>query len=312
MKNVQVAVAPPPQSESGCRTAAWALLLLLGLGILLVVVLFWLAQAQSPTTFLITGVDQRSGETGPTRGDVILLMHVDPKAERTVMMSVPRDLWLPQPDGTTGRINTALVAGYDPENPDSGPDYLAQTLSMNFDVDVEGYFLFNFDGFVDVIDAVDGIDVDVPVTIVDEAYPTEDYGVQTIRFEAGPQQLDGEQALIYVRTRHQDSDFGRAVRQQQVIQALAQKIVWPQSWIRIPALVVALQQNAQTDVPLTKLPLLALAAYYVSSGQVETLVLNEEYVTPWVTESGAYVLLPRWEVIEPALQTLFIPSGRVN
>lgn len=288
----------------GCRSVLLALVLLVGLAIGSVVLLLAAAGRGDAHTFLITGVDQRAEETGPTRGDVILLLHVDPATERTVLISVPRDLWLPQPNGNTNRINTALVAGFDSSDLDAGPRYLAQTITMNFGVEIDGYFLFNFAGFIEVIDAAGGVEVDVPATIVDTAYPTADYGVQTIRFEAGRQTLDGEAALIYVRTRHQDSDFGRAARQQQVVQALATRMMHPGNWLRIPAVLAALQRNAESDVSPAQWPQLALAASYLAAGQMETLVLDGAYVTPWVTESGAQVLLPRWEAIAPALRAL--------
>lgn len=304
-QRAETITASRPQTESGCRSAGLALLLLLGLVPLLAAAFLWLAPGQSARTFLIAGIDQRVDETGPARADVIMIMHVDPGAERVVLMSVPRDLWLPQPGGATNRINTALVTGYRPDNADAAPRYLAQTLTTNFNIPLDSYFLLNFEGFVDVVDAVGGVDIDVPAPIVDTAYPTEDYGVQTIRFEAGPQRLDGERALIYVRTRHHDSDFGRAARQQQVIRAVAETILSPLNWVRIPALIIAIGRNVQSDVSPAQWPILGRAAYFLASGQSETLVLDETYVQPWITESGAYVLLPRWDAINPALQRLF-------
>jgi polyisoprenyl-teichoic acid--peptidoglycan teichoic acid transferase len=311
-QRAETITAPRPRTESGCRSAGLGLLLLTVLIPLLAAAFLWLAPAQSARTFLIAGLDQRVDEPGPARADVIMIMHIDPGADRVVLMSVPRDLWLPQPGGATNRINTALVAGYRADDTDAAPRYLAQTLTANFDLPLDGYFLLNFEGFVDVVDAVGGVDVDVPAPIVDTAYPTEDYGVQTIRFEAGPQRLDGERALIYVRTRHQDSDFGRAARQQQVIRAVAEKILSPLNWVRIPALIVAIGRNAQSDVSPAQWPILGRAAYFLASGQSETLVLDETYVQPWTTESGAYVLLPRWDAINPALQRLFTPAQRMD
>jgi polyisoprenyl-teichoic acid--peptidoglycan teichoic acid transferase len=77
----------------------------------------------------------------------------------------------------------------------------------------------NFAGFSALVDALGGITVDVPKRIVDNAYPTADYGVMRIEFAQGIQRMTGDQALIYARTRHADNDFGRNQRQQQVIQA---------------------------------------------------------------------------------------------
>ncbi|MBX2997721.1 MAG: LCP family protein [Caldilineaceae bacterium] len=309
-QQIEAGVALPPQTERGCRSAGLALLLLLVLLPLLAAAFLWLAPGQSAQTFLIAGIDQRPDETGPARADVIVIMQIDPGVNRVALMSVPRDLWLPQPDGVTNRVNTALVRGYRASDPEAGPRYLAQTLAANFGLPLNGYFILNFEAFVDVVNAVGGIDVDVPAPIVDTAYPTEDYGVQTIRFETGPQHMDGERALIYVRTRHQDSDFGRAARQQQLIRAVAEKIRSPLNWIRIPAVMIAIGRNVQSDVPLTQWPILGRAASILAAGDVDTLILDQNYVQPWTTESGAAVLLPRWDAINPALQRLFTVGRR--
>jgi polyisoprenyl-teichoic acid--peptidoglycan teichoic acid transferase len=304
------ATADRRQWQGGCYGVLRPALLLLGLGTLLLVAIFIIASVGPNQTFLIIGVDQRPNEVGPARSDVILLMHVDNTRGQSALVSIPRDLWLQQPGGVTNRVNTAMVTGYHADDPHAAPRYLTRTLESNFRVPIDGYFLLNFDAFLRVVDAVGGVEVDVPRTIVDPNYPTEDYGVQTIRFEAGPQQMDAERALIYVRTRHQDSDFGRAARQQQVIQAVASKMMQPQNWPRLPAVAVAVLRGVQTDVGLSGMASTLMAAYYLATGQVETVVLDQTYVTPWTTESGAYVLLPQWEAIRPTFDHLF--PGRIN
>lgn len=284
------------------RLLTWALILLL-----LPVILaggLWLTAPATPATFLILGVDQRSEESGPTRTDVILLAHSDPARGRAVLMSLPRDLWLEQPNGSPNRLNTAAFVGYDADDPHAGPRYLAQTLQRNFNLPVQGYLLVNFDGFTRVVDAAGGVNVDAPAPIVDTQYPTADYGVTTIRFDAGPQHLDGEQALIYVRTRHQDSDFGRAVRQQQVIQGLARTLLLPTGWLRIPGVTVAALSAAQTDLGLGEVGAWLQLMVYMATGRSESLVLGQDYTTPWTTPTGGAVLLPNWDAILPQVDAL--------
>ena len=286
----------------GRRILRWALILFLipvaAAGFL------WLAAPATPATFLILGVDQRSDEAGPTRTDVIVAAHTDPAQNRAVLMSFPRDLWLEQPSGNANRINTAAFVGYAADDPHAGPRYLAQTLQRNFDIATQGYLLVNFDGFTRIVDAAGGVDVDVRSPIVDTQYPTADYGVTTIRFEAGPQHLDGEQALIYVRTRHQDSDFGRAARQQQVIQGLAKALLLPAGWLRIPGVAGAVLSATQSDLTPADYPALAQLALFLATGRVESVVLGNDYTTPWTTPNGAYVLLPNWDAILPQVDAL--------
>jgi len=260
--------------------------------------------ARGTATFLILGVDQRTHESGPTRTDVILLAHSDPARGRAVLMSLPRDLWLEQPNGSPNRLNTAAFVAYDADDPHAGPRYLAQTLQRNFNLPVQGYLLVNFDGFTRVVDAAGGVDVDVPAPIVNTQYPTADYGVTTIRFDAGPQHLDGEQALIYVRTRHQDSDFGRAARQQQVIQGLARSLILPTGWLRIPAVIMAALSAAQTDLSLGEVGAWLQLMVYMATGRTESLVLGQDYTTPWTTPTGGSVLLPNWDAILPQMDAL--------
>ncbi len=286
----------------GRRIFTWAVILLLipTVG----VALLWLTAPSTPTTFLILGVDQRSDESGPTRTDVILVAHVDPARNRAVLMSVPRDLWLEQPSGSLNRINTAAFVGYEAADPHAGPRYLAQTLQRNFGLDVQGYLLVNFDGFTRIVDAAGGVRVHVPTPLVDTQYPTADFGVTTIRFDAGPQTLDGEQALIYVRTRHQDSDFGRAARQQQVIRGLARALVLPTGWLRVPGVAGAALSATQSDLTPADYPVLAQLALFLATDRAETLVLGQDYTIPWTTPNGGYVLLPNWETILPQVEAL--------
>jgi anionic cell wall polymer biosynthesis LytR-Cps2A-Psr (LCP) family protein len=91
-------------------------------------------------------------------------------------------------------------------------------------VPVQHFLLVDFEGFKKVIDTIGGITIDVPKPIDDPSYPTDDYRTIAVHFDPGSQHLDGEQALIYARTRHADSDFGRNQRQQQVLMAIFQSV----------------------------------------------------------------------------------------
>ncbi len=293
------------QGILGLITRLIALLaaLLLGGGLLV-----WLTGAGGPRTFLILGVDQRPGERYPTRADTILLAHVDPARERAVLLSIPRDLWLPQPQGPANRINTAVPNGAEPDDIHAGPRYLAQTIQENFGIPIQGYVMVNFTGFVAVVDAAGGVTVDVPALLVDNAYPTPDFGVTQVRFQPGPQRLDGERALIYVRTRHQDSDFGRAARQQQVVQALARQLLRPSGWLRLPGVLAAALDAVQSDLGPWDVPALLRLGFYLATDRAQFVVLGREYTDPWTSPGGAAVLLPRWPAIRPLLAELFPPE----
>ena len=126
----------------------------------------------------------------------------------------------------------------------------------------------NFDGFAAIIDALGGITVDVPTHIVDDEYPTPDFGTVRVEFQPGVQRMDGARALIYARTRHQDSDFGRAQRQQQVLRAIMQEFRAKGALGRIaavPGLLRALEGSVTTTMPIAN-PDALLAIVLVAGG----------------------------------------------
>lgn len=255
-------------------------------------------------TLLILGIDQRADESGATRSDAMLLAGLQPDSQQAALVSIPRDLWVDIPGVGEQRINTALFFGYDGADPLAGPGLAATTVRQNLGVPVDRVAVVDFTAFVKLVDALDGIEIDVPRAIVDSEYPTPDYGVTTIRFDPGLQQMDGEQALIYARTRHADDDFGRAERQQQVIQAVAARLVNPATWPRLPAVLEVVRSGVVTDVQPADYPALWSLVQAMGSGDVQRATLADA-ATPWITPAGAWVLLPDWATIHATMDRLF-------
>ncbi|HMQ35070.1 MAG TPA: LCP family protein [Chloroflexaceae bacterium] len=236
-----------------------ALLAALGLAVLGLVLLYWqvssLAGAitvadvrnnppvASPligANVLVIGTDERPGypEEG-VRGDTLILARLDAAGRWASLLSIPRDseVAIPQVGLAQTKINVAYGQGHAGAEALYGPGASPQQGGMALAAQTVEEFLalrdrgmkvdfiatVNFGGFEGLIDALGGVTIDVPAYILDEQYPTEDFGVQRIEFQPGPQRMDGATALIYARTRHQDSDFGRAERQQQVVRAILQE-----------------------------------------------------------------------------------------
>jgi anionic cell wall polymer biosynthesis LytR-Cps2A-Psr (LCP) family protein len=147
-----------------------------------------------------------------------------------------------------------------------------------------------------------GITVDVPEPLHDENYPTPDYGVTTIDIPAGVQEMSGETALIYARSRYSTSDFDRSRRQQEIISAVREKLSRPSTWLRAPAIFGAARTAISTDVPQWEWPALALILVRSS---VERATIGPDATREFITESGAQVLLPVWEQINPILAQYF-------
>jgi hypothetical protein len=133
------------------------------------------------------------------------------------------------------------------------------------------------------------VDISVPQAIHDDAYPTDNYGYQTVDIPAGRQHMDGETALEYARTRHQDNDFARTARQQQVVTAVRNAMLQPINWPRIPAVVVAVAESIRTDV--TPLDVIAIgAAMLRSPGDPDHMVIDTQLATETTGVDGAYLL----------------------
>lgn len=242
-----------------------------------------------PLDLLVLGLDARPDENYPTRTDSIVLVGVQPRGLRVSLLSLPRDLFIDVPGYGQQRINTINVLGEQQEI-GGGVTLLSQSLAQNFNIQTDRYVRLNFQGFVELVNAVGGVTIDVPKRITDYAYPAADGGTISVTFEPGTEQMDGERALIYARTRHADSDYQRAERQQQVISAVAGKLLIPLYWA--PALRVL---NAYTETDLSVVDMARYAPIMLfRAGEFETLVVNPEYMTgsspnyqklePWTRE----------------------------
>jgi LCP family protein required for cell wall assembly len=258
----------------------------------------------APLNVLILGLDRRPEQGYVVRSDVLMLMTAHSSSPRLALLSIPRDLYVDIPGYSESRINTAHFWG-ERDRDGGGPRLAIETVAANFGVPVHGYVRLDFDGFRAVVDAVGGVDVAVQETIVDYAYPTDDYGTTRIEIPAGSQRMDGETALRYVRTRHSSSDFDRAARQQQVLIALVKRLSSPETWPRLPALVRAVVTHVDTDLRPFALVRLVVTALQVGPGGIEHNVIGGEMTHPWTTPSGGAVLLPLWDVIDPLVDDLF-------
>jgi LCP family protein required for cell wall assembly len=262
----------------------------------------------SRTNILILGLDRRPEQGYTVRSDVLMLMSAYPAGPRLALLSIPRDLYVEIPGYSTSRINTAHFWG-ERDSEGGGPALAMETVARAFDVPVHNYVRLDFDGFRAVVDGVGGIDVVVEEGIVDNAYPSADYGTTRIEIPAGAQHMDGETALRYVRSRHGSSDFDRAARQQQVVIGLARRLSSPWGWARLPAVFGAAMEHIDTDLGLGDILTLIVVGLRVGPDGIEHHVIDREMTVPWTTPTGGSVLLPRWEAIGPLVADLFGRQG---
>jgi LCP family protein required for cell wall assembly len=245
----------------------------------------------APLDVVVLGLDARPGEGYATRTDSIMIVGLLPSRLRVSMLSIPRDLFIDVPGYGAQRINTVNVLG-EIDMPGSGPALLAQGIQNSFGIQPDRYVRMNFQGFTELIDAVGGVTIDVDRTIIDNAYPTEDDGTTSIRFDPGVQTMDGERALIYARTRHSDDDYQRAARQQQVLSALSLKLFNPLTW---PAVLDTMSRNVDTDLSAWDMVSYA-PTVILNAGRFERQVIDRDYIITTADGSAVpnYAALDSW------------------
>jgi LCP family protein required for cell wall assembly len=237
-------------------------------------------------TMLFTGVDSAPGR-GETLYDSILVVSYDPKTSSAQMISVPRDsasfpFYFGGVDSPTVKINaipTYVSHGWI-KSPDSPYITLVKEVSYLVGVPINYYAVMNLLGFVKMIDAVGGIDVDNPGAISDPTYDWLNGAPYGFYLAAGRQHLDGKHALAYVRSRHGsagtggNSDYARADRQQQVLVALLHKMAQPSQVLALPGLISTLGSSVTTDFPANKVADYVAMGQSIPSGNIKQIVLS--------------------------------------
>jgi LCP family protein required for cell wall assembly len=245
-------------------------------------------QPDNQVNILLLGSDQRPYEGG-FRTDVILLVTINTDLQTINMTSFPRDLYVTLPGFYNDRINTAQFRG--------GFPLTAETFAYNFGVRPDYYGLVNFYGFMELINTLGGIDVEVGQTLTDHR---SGYGNYTVY--PGTVHMDGDTALWYVRSRYTTSDFDRTRRQQEVVFGLIRRLISFDLVTKFPQLYEQFQGTIETNLPLEAIiPLLSVADEFFK-GEIGRYAIGRGQVSNWVTPSGSQVLLPNKEAIQAILR----------
>ncbi|NTU84507.1 MAG: LCP family protein, partial [Chloroflexales bacterium] len=227
---------------------------------------------------LLLGSDRRPGESWQTRSDAIMVLRLEPARQRVALLSFPRDLLVNIPGVGYSRINSATVYGDMYPDLGGGLELARATVSDLTGLPIHHVARADFNAFITAIDAIGGIDLVVESELYDPEYPTMDYGYTVAHFLPGPQHLDGQTALMYARLRHADSDYYRARRQQQVIQAIMQRVREQNVLGQVQMLAdlsSALRDDIQTDLSLEQMLGVAWAFRNFSPDLVERYTLDE-------------------------------------
>ena len=268
---------------------------------------------------LVMGLDRRVDEPkdSPTRTDTMFVASIDPYSKTAGVFSIPRDLWVEIPDGQGGyfqeRINVAYEYGPIRKYPGGGPGLAVATVEHNFKIRIDYYTVLDFVGFMELVDAVGGIDVEVEDHILDPSYcltaTCDDR--QIVVFEPGLEHMDGERALAYARVRYGSGDLQRIERQQQVIRAavdaaLDAKLLMPN---RAVSIYNKFRDAVNTDVSVFKVPGLALLAKDIPPENITTISLASAVQDAVL--GGAQVLVADWDKVEALKRQVFF-DGRLQ
>ncbi len=202
--------------------------------------------AKDNVSILLLGIDNGDSRADQddenSRTDAMLVATFNPKMKTIKLLSIPRDTYVYIPEvGYQDKITHAHAFGGVRASVESVEDLL--------DIPIHYYIKMNFNAFIDVVDALGGIDVEVPYERIEK----DENDQNSIHLEPGLQHLDGRHALALARTRKLDSDFDRGKRQQMIIEAMVERASSISSVTRYGDIVDALGVNMKTNMTLTEM-----------------------------------------------------------
>lgn len=198
--------------------------------------------------FLILGVDKRFDDVG--RSDTIIVLSVNMAKKKIGLISVPRDSYVEIPNHGMTKINHAYAYGQ--------AELSRQIVANTLGIKIDNYIVFNFRSFKNIIDKLGGVDLNVDK----DMYYRDDWDGEkgfVIDLQAGPQHLDGEKAIQYIRYRDEEGDIGRVRRQQTFLSAVLETLTYPKTVTKIPGILRECFSSFETD--LTFSDVFELASY---------------------------------------------------
>ena len=201
-----------------------------------------LLTAKDKATIMIMGVDERDDDVG--RSDTLMIASIDPKTNQASLLSVPRDTRVKIKGHGFDKVNAAYAYGKEKLSQDTVENLLG--------VNIDHYIIINTKSFKKIIDAIGGIDIDVPKRMHYED-PWDDDGGLIIDFQPGMQHMDGAKAVTYVRYRDEEGDLGRIRRQQDFVRACMEKIVSPAIIPKLPSVIKEVMGSIETDLSFRQL-----------------------------------------------------------
>jgi len=228
------------------------------------------------------------------RTDAIIIASLDVQDHSVRLLHIPRDLYVYVPDYGYGRINSADMWG-EIEEPGSGTDWVKKTIYHNLGIPIHYYVKMDFEGFINIVDALGGVEIDLACPVPD------------LELEPGMHRLNGEQAFFYVESRLESTDFDRGRRQRKFLMAMWDQFLTSEIIPKLPELWSALSDNFETDLPLDQVIKLAYVGLQVRPQNIHQAALAAPQIKDWTTPEGAMVLVAREDEMRTYLEELYAP-----
>lgn len=214
-----------------------------------------------------------------TRTDTIILVNIDPRTKSVNALSIPRDskVYLPGDNGVN-KINAAHAIG--------GIEMTKRTIEDTLGVHIDRYIMVHDDAVKEIVNAMDGLDVYVekPMHYNDNA------GHLHINFNKGDHHLDGQQAVEYLRFRHDAlGDIGRTQRQQWLLRSLLTKMKQPSTITKIPDIISVAKKYVKTDMSFYEMSQYAALTKHIDMDKIEVAMLpgapnQKGYISYWILD----------------------------
>ncbi|OGC45905.1 hypothetical protein A2V49_02530 [candidate division WWE3 bacterium RBG_19FT_COMBO_34_6] len=279
-----------------------------------------LKETDGRTNILILGSDKRTvGNITSELTDTLLVASIGRVENDVVLISLPRDLWVEDSRGAKSKINAVYTINKQDESDNiSGGNATMGVVEKVLGVPVHYYLVLNFELFKEAVDTLGGVDIQVDKSFIDYYYPIEgkensfpeSERYEILKFEAGPQTMNGETALKYVRSRQgtngEDTDFARSERQQKVIAAIKNKALSLNTLInpkKIKDLYDLYAANVDTNINFNDVQDFYLLSQQINFDKIISIVLDDRSAADeggllYAPEDkqlygGAYVLIPK-------------------
>lgn len=232
--------------------------------------------SEDQINILVMGIDTQYG--WQARSDSLNVVHIDFLRNRIGVLSIPRDALVKIPGYGQDKINHAHMFG--------GPELSCRTVSEYLNIPLKYYIEVNFPLFVQMVDDLGGVTLDV-----DKPIYYNDYAANLhINLHPGTQKLSGYQAMGYVRFRHDNaSDWGRIDRQHKFFQAVAQQLIAPSNYYKLPSILYSASSNIRTNLGASQTMKIAfrVPGIYRSGNVVMGVIPGSDARLP-----GGYYMLP--------------------